>query len=114
MDRRRFQRWDFEAPVTFSWKDAGGIRHRAKGTVKNISAGGALVSTYRPPPPDASVRFRVFFSSFHPDSSIAMEIIGRVVRAESGVQAEVPGEFAVAFRSYTLHDEKYTIDLGRS
>jgi PilZ domain len=110
MDQRRYQRWALEAPVTYSWKDAGGIRHRTQGTVKNISGAGVFVSTHEPPARGARVRLRVFFSSFHGASVLVMKMIGQVVRVESGLQAEAHGGFAVAFKSYILRDETRVIE----
>ncbi len=113
MDRRWYQRWELEAPVTYSWKDAGGVRHRTKGAVKNISGAGVFVSTHEPPVLGARVRFRVFFSSFHFVSVLVMKTIGQVVRVESELQAEAPGGFAVAFKSYFLRNETRVIERRR-
>jgi hypothetical protein len=96
--------------VTYSWKDAGGVRHSTKGTVKNISAAGVFVSTHEPPAPGTRVRFRVFFSSFHFVSVLVMKTFGEVVRVESGLQAETSGGFAIAFKNYILRNETRVIE----
>jgi len=106
MDRRRHERYDLEAPLSFSWKDQQGIYHRADGTMKNISRGGVFVSTPAPPPVGVKVRFRVFFRFLHARSRLVMKTTARIVRVQTGQPGETPPGFAGALKSYALRNEK--------
>ena len=110
MDRRRHGRYDLEAPLRFSWKGPGDVRHRAEGTIRNISVGGIFIFTDDPPPVGARVRFCVYFRSFLARSRLVMQTTAQVVRAEPSPQGKAPAGFAAALKTYILRNEKEVVE----
>jgi PilZ domain len=110
MDRRQHGRFDLEAPLRFSWKGPGDVRHRAEGRIRNISVGGVFVFTDDPPPVGARVRFCVYFRSFLARSRLVMQTTAQVVRVEPSPQGTAPAGFAAALKTYMLRNEAEVVE----
>lgn len=113
MDRRRHERYDLESPLTFSWKEAGGARHRQRGLLRNMSGGGVFVRTNQSPPEGTRVQFRMSFRSFFADSRLVLWACAEVLRVESAPALETDSGFAAAIKTFTLRNaERRLIERG--
>ena len=112
MERRQHERYDLQAPVSFSWKDSQGVRQRGKGILLNISGGGLFVATRGLPPQEARMRFIVSFRTVFADTHLVVRASAQVVRMEAG-EAEGRVGFAAAIKTFTLRsDQKSLIEYG--
>ena len=94
MDRRKHERYDLQAPLSFSWKDLRKIRQRHEGLLSNISGGGLFILTDDPPPKGSQVHVRVSIPTVSPGKELIIRATGEVVRLESAVGAEARTGFA--------------------
>jgi c-di-GMP-binding flagellar brake protein YcgR len=93
MDRRQHVRFDLSAPVSYVWRDQGGVQRSSMGVTRDVSATGVFVVAESSPPAGEIVQFEVLFS-FQDASRIQMRSEGRIVRVDDGNQ--VNAGFAVA------------------
>jgi len=109
MDRRQHQRYDLEAPLSFSWKDQRGIRQNGKGLSSNLSVGGILVSTSDPPPNGTRIRLSVLFPSLFAGEPLTFRALAQVLRVELITKLE-GRRFAATIHTFTLHNEQKDTD----
>jgi len=80
---RKFVRHRLEVPVTFSWKDRKGIRHRQRGATRDISPGGMFLFTPAHPPVGVTVGLNALLPPLSPEAPRWRLLAhGRVVRVE--------------------------------
>jgi PilZ domain len=113
MDRRQHERYDLHAPLSFSWNDAGGIRHRVQGSLRDISGAGVFVSTRDAPPDGAHIQFRLSFDSLCAGSRLIIRARAQVVRVEAAAPIQGCVGFAAAIKTFTLrNNERKLIERG--
>jgi PilZ domain len=113
MDRRQHERYDLQAPLTFSWNGPGGARHRRQGLVRNMSGGGLFVSTGHSPPEGARIQFNMSLSSLLASSQLILRAYAQVVRVELAAPVQARAGFAAAIKTFTLrNDKKKLIERG--
>jgi hypothetical protein len=83
IDRRKNNRYELGAQVSFLWKDSEGNNHQGTGSMRDVSVRGLFVMTLVPPPPiGATVRLDVCFDSSLAESPVAVHARGRVCRID--------------------------------
>lgn len=102
MDRRRRERYDLRAPLSFSWRDLSKIRQRHDGVLSNISGGGLFILTLDPPPKGSQVHVRVSIPTVSPGRELIIRATGEVVRLESAVGAEGRTGFATIINHFSV------------
>jgi PilZ domain len=113
MDRRRHERFYLEAPLSFSWNDPEGVRHRHPGLLRDMSGSGVFVSTDDSPPQGARIQFSMSFHSLFSGSRLVIRACAQVVRVELGAPVQGRGAFAAAIKTFTLrNEEKKLIERG--
>jgi PilZ domain len=112
MDRRQHERYDLEAPLSFSWNGPRGVRHRLQGLLRNMSGGGVFVSTSESPPEGTRIQFSMSFHSVLAGSRLVLRACAQVVWVEvAAVQGR--GGFAAAIKTFTMrNNEKKLIERG--
>jgi len=110
MDRRRHQRYDFEATLRFSWKDSGGIPKRAEGLLRDISGGGAFVWSDDLPSTGAEVRFELPVRSVLRCSRLVIQAKGQVLRVEESWRVGARRGFSAAITTMALSNEKGEVE----
>jgi len=120
MDRRNHERFELEASAEFSWRDAGGVRWRGRGTTRDLSEAGLFVVTSDAPPSGTPVRLEVHASS-KSGPGLLVQTKGKVVRVEPAGQAVVVHQtpaaahgFAVATNTLVLRSGKAALSGSRS
>jgi hypothetical protein len=102
-ERRRHKRFRLGAPVVVSWQDAQQVQHGGVGLTRDVSINGLFVLTNSPPPLQAKVKFKVFFS---PVARAAkpqqIHDEGLVVRVEAIKNHAARSGFAVAGKRFVL------------
>jgi len=80
---RKFVRQPLEVPVTFSWKDRKGVRHRQRGATRDISPGGMYLFAPAYPPVGVTVGLTALLPPLS-DEAPRWRLLahGRVVRVE--------------------------------
>ncbi len=106
MERRQHERYDLQAPVSFSWKDSSGACGRYKGLLLNISGSGFLVSTCDLPPEGARIHLSVSFRTVIAGTRLMVRAKAQVVRVESPGEGEGRIAFAAAIKSFTLRSNQ--------
>jgi len=92
---RKFVRHHLEVPVTFSWKDRKGIRHRHRGATRDISPGGMFLFAPIYPPLGATVGLDAVLPPLSPVAPRWRLVAhGRVVRVEPPPGRKGLGGFA--------------------
>ena len=113
MERRQHERYDLQAPVTFSWIDSKDARQRRKGLLCNISGGGFFVATHDLPPEGARILLRVSFRTVLAGTRLIVRASARVVRMELPGEVDGPPAFAAAIKTVTVRtDQKTSTDHG--
>lgn len=113
MDRRKHERYDFEAPLSFYWGGPGGVRHRYQGLLRNMSGGGVFVLTDDSPPEKARIQFNMSFRSLFPGSRLVIRACAQVVRVDSAAPLQGNVGFAAAMKTFTLrNDRKKLLERG--
>jgi PilZ domain len=105
MERRRHQRYDLEAALSFAWKDLSGVRKSAEGFLRDISGGGVFVWTDDLPLRGVDVRFEVRVRSVLPSSQLVIQGKGQVLRVEVGLTPNAPTGFSASVATFTLCNE---------
>jgi hypothetical protein len=106
MDRRRHERYDLEAPLSFSWNSLGGIRRRQKGLLRNMSGDGVFVSTGDSPPEGARIQLNMSFHYLFTGSRLVLRACAQVVRVELAAPVQGHAGFAAAIKTFTLRNDK--------
>jgi hypothetical protein len=83
MDRRRQNRYQLNASVTFLWKGSEGGRCHGKGHLRDISESGVFVVTDTQPPTGVMVFLDVLFDPFLDGSTVGLDSKGEVIRSEA-------------------------------
>lgn len=104
MDRRRYERFEMESALHFSWESPRGVWRCEEGVVRNMSPEGIFVSTAHPPAEGSHVRFQIGFDSPRDASRVIMHTTAEVVRVIS--ESEPGGGFAAVLKKYSLHTEE--------
>jgi hypothetical protein len=82
-DRRKSNRYELGAQVSFLWKDSQGNSHQGMGSIRDVSVRGLFVMTLVPPPPlGATVRLDVCFDTSLAETPVAIRAKGRVCRID--------------------------------
>lgn len=105
MERRRHQRYDLEAALSFVWKDSAGVPKRAGGHLRDISGGGVFVWSDDLPSMGAGVRFEMLVRSILPGSRLIIQGKGQVLRVDVGLIPKAPAGFAASVTTLTLRNE---------
>jgi hypothetical protein len=105
MERRRHQRYDLEAALSFAWKDPSGVPKSAEGLLRDISGGGVFVLADDLPPTGADVRFEVLVRSVLPTSRLVILGKGQVLRVEVGLMPKLSTGFSASVPTFTLRNE---------
>jgi PilZ domain len=106
MERRQHERYELEAPLSFSWNGPGGGLHRHEGLLRNMSGGGLFVSTSDWPPEGVRIRFNMSFDSFLAGSPLIIRACAQVVRVELPTPGQSRAGFAAAMKTFTLRNGK--------
>jgi PilZ domain len=112
MDRREHERYDLEAPLSFSWNGPGSVRHRHQGLLRNMSGGGVFVCTGDSPPEGARIQFNMSFHSLFAGSRLVLRACAQVVRVELAAPAQGHAGFAAAIKTFTLRNDRKLIERG--
>jgi hypothetical protein len=104
MERRKHQRYDVEAPLTFSWQDSKNVHRRQRALLSNISGNGLFVSTLYSPPKGACIHASVSFRTVFGGTPLLLRAVATVVRVELPAVEGRDG-FAAAIKTFTLHND---------
>jgi hypothetical protein len=92
---RKHNRYLLKVPVTFSWKDAHGIRQEHLGVTRDLSIAGGFVFAPSLPPLDANIKLKEFRLPGWKALPMRMFGQGKVVRVKPA-PGGLPAGFAVA------------------
>lgn len=101
MHPRKYNRYQLEVPVLFSWKDAQGIRQEELGFTRDLSVRGAFVFAPSSPLLDANIKLKAFLPPGGHALPVRMFGLGKVVRVEPTSDSAHTG-FAVAGRRFVF------------
>jgi hypothetical protein len=101
-DRRRGNRYDLRALVSFLWNGVQRIHHQGAGFMRDVSVCGVFVITSEPPPIGTIVRLEMRFELSLTDLPIAIQGDGRVCRVERTDENDKYWGFAASTKSLKL------------
>lgn len=79
---RKYNRYQLEVPVIFSWKGAQEIREQGVGLTRDLSVRGAFIFATRPPPLNADIKLKAYLPPTSAARSLRLYGHGQVVRVE--------------------------------
>lgn len=106
IDRRKNNRYELGAQVSFLWKDSGGENHQGTGSMRDVCVHGLFVMTLVAPPIGTLIRLEVCFDSSRAESPVSIRAKGRVCRVDSVNQNRERCGFAATTKKLTLASVK--------
>lgn len=111
VERRQQTRYRLHVPVSFTWIDRRGFRHRGEGSTRDIASNGMFVLAEVPPEAGTMVQIKGFFPPFEAwIERFRMEVRGRVLREERGEPDGLGGGFAVLNQTFVLRHKEFSIE----
>jgi hypothetical protein len=106
IDRRKNNRYELGAQVSFLWKDSEGNSHQGTGTMRDVCVRGLFVMTFIAPPIGTPIRLEVYFDSSLAEPRVSIHAKGRVCRVDTVNQNRERWGFAAITKRLTFASVK--------
>jgi hypothetical protein len=106
IDRRKNNRYELGAKVSFLWKDSEGNNRQGTGSMRDVGVQGLFVMTFVSPPVGTPIRLEVCFDSTLPEPRVSIHAKGRVCRVDSVNQNRERWGFAATTKRLTIGSVK--------